>query len=97
MFSAAVVLGALITPRTGGYDWVVLIIPAAILWVATPHLRSLWMACGATLLVASFFSMWILDSLDDSIGLALQPATVALLVVAVVGWRALRAPTSAAT
>lgn len=97
MFPAAVVLGTLITPRTGGYDWVLLVIPAAILWVAFPGLRSLWVACGATLLVASFFSMWILDMMEESLGLALQIATIALVVIAVIGWRALRTVSSAET
>ena len=59
MFAAAICLTVLITPHAMIYDWVLLLIPAVLLWVYKPNLRQF--------LVAIFALIWIVTIISGSL------------------------------
>ena len=59
MFSAAICLTVLITPHAMIYDWVLLLIPAVLLWEYKPNLRQF--------LVAIYALIWIVTIISGSL------------------------------
>lgn len=80
-FSFAVILGLVVSPRVGWYDWALLVIPAVLLWRSYPHLRSQLVGVGGWLFLTSALSWPLANRLDKSIGYFLQPAAVMLVGV----------------
>ena len=81
-FSAAVVVGLLVSPRTGWYDWTLLVVPAVLAWQASPRLRPDSLVAGAWLFVASALSWLVGERLVGSIGIHIQIAPIVLAGVA---------------
>lgn len=78
----AVILGLIVSPRTGWYDWVLLVVPAALLWHTYPRLRSKLVVAGAWLFPAAAFSWPLAKRLDEASGFFLQLAPLVLVGVA---------------
>lgn len=81
-FAFAVILGLVVSPRVGWYDWVLLVIPAVLLWRSYPDLRGKLVGAGGWLFLTSALSWPLANRLDKSIGYFLQPAAVVLIGVA---------------
>jgi hypothetical protein len=82
-FAAAVIIGLLISPRVGWYDWTVLSVPAVLLWQSYPRQRRRMVAAGAWLMLASASSWQLGTSLGESTGTFLQ---IAPMILAIVAW-----------
>lgn len=80
----AVVMGLLISPRTGWYDWVLLVVPAVLLWQTYPRLRSQLVAAGAWVYFAGAVSIYLATKVDSASGVFVQSAP--LVLVGVTGW-----------
>ena len=88
LFAASVVLAVWLTPHLLMYDWVLLLIPAAILWTERPHRRELWLVLGAVLAMGALLSGLLIDEQLEAWGRALQIAVPVLAVVALMAARA---------
>lgn len=80
-FALAVVVGLLLAPRTAWYDWVVLVVPAVLLWGAYPGLRAQVVVAGAWLFPVAALSWTVASRLEHMAGSFVQVAPVALAVV----------------
>jgi hypothetical protein len=56
LYAAAICLTILITPHAMIYDWVILLIPAVLLWEYKQEFRSLWLASYALIWIVSLIS-----------------------------------------
>ena len=56
LFASAICFTILITPHAMIYDWVILLIPAVLLWKDKPELQHLWKAVYSIIWVISFIS-----------------------------------------
>jgi len=79
--AAAVVLGLIISPRVGWYDWVLLLVPGVLLWQAYPQLREKLVIGGGWLFLTSALSWTLASSLEKSFGSFFQPASLVLIAV----------------
>ena len=80
-FAFAVVVGLLVAPRTAWYDWVVLVVPAVLLWRTYPELRAQVVVAGAWLFPVAALSWTVASRVDQVAGRFVQVAPVALAVV----------------
>ncbi|MDX2344810.1 MAG: glycosyltransferase 87 family protein, partial [Acidimicrobiia bacterium] len=55
-FALAVVVGLLIAPRLGWYDWVLLVVPGVLVWQGYPRLHSQTVVAGAWLFLGAALS-----------------------------------------
>jgi len=81
-FAMAVVVGLLISPRTGWYDWMLLVVPAVLVWHTYPRLRPSSIVAGAWLFLAGACSWMLAGAMEDSIGPFLQIAPIILTATA---------------
>jgi hypothetical protein len=85
--AAAVLLTPWLAPHLLIYDWMILFVPAVLLWTAVPERREQWMLLGAWLVIASV--VWRTSSAQiDAFGSAIQFGVV------IYGWVAVRAARS---
>jgi hypothetical protein len=82
-FAFAVVLGLLISPRIGWYDWVLLVVPAVLLWEAMPERRDQLVLAGAWLFPTAALSWPVARWIENVSGVFIQ---VAPMVLAGVSW-----------
>lgn len=94
-FAAAVVLGVWLTPHLLAYDWVVLLVPAAILWRERPAAKERWALLGALLALVAAFGGPITSQQLDWFGAGIQIATPGLALVAWLAARTVDAPSPA--
>jgi hypothetical protein len=80
-FAAAVVAGLVLSPRTGWYDWVLLIVPAAILWRHHPDHHPRIASAGAALFLMALLSRPLVQLTDALFGVHIQLAPLVLLGV----------------
>ena len=85
--AAAVLLTPWLAPHLLIYDWMILFVPAVIVWTAAPELRERWVRLGAWLVVASV--VWRTSSAQvDAFGRAIQFGVI------IYGWVAVQAARS---
>jgi hypothetical protein len=73
-FALAIIVGLLISPRVGWYDWVILVVPAALLWVGNPEQRDRLVLAGAWLFPAAALSWPLARGIENVSGVYLQLA-----------------------
>ena len=88
-FAAAVVVGLLTAPHLLGYDWLLLVVPYALVWRAFPRRRLLWVQTAVLLSAAAYVSGPFAALMASMVDWAVQPAVPVLLGVAVVSARAI--------
>jgi hypothetical protein len=81
-FALAVVVGLLLSPRVGWYDWVLLVVPAVLLWSALPERHDRLVIAGVWLLPIAAVSWPLARWLDGVTGVYVQIAPMALAIVA---------------
>jgi hypothetical protein len=86
-FAAAVTLTPWLAPHLLIYDWMILFVPAVIVWTVAPELRERWVQLGAWLVIASV--VWRTSSPQiDAFGRAIQFGVISY------GWVAVQAARS---
>lgn len=81
-FALAVVVGLLLSPRVGWYDWVLLVVPAVLLWRALPERHDRLVIAGVWLLPIAAVSWPLARWFDGITGIYVQIAPIALTIVA---------------
>ena len=81
-FAMAVILGLLVAPRTGAYDWMLLIVPAVLVWQTYPAFRSQTILAGAWLFPAGALSRLLANATEASFGSFVQVAPIVLAATA---------------
>ncbi len=80
--SLAVVVGLLISPRSGLYDLVLLAVPGVLLWRGYPSARPLTVVAGAWVFLVGALGWFAAVILDNAIGVYLHVTPIALFVIA---------------
>lgn len=88
-FAAATVAAVWIPPHLIAYDWALLGLAVAVLWVARPQQRPAWLALGAGLAIWATFAWLFAQLARDLWGVRLELAAVGLAVAALYAYRAL--------
>ena len=82
-FALAVTVGLLVAPRTGWYDWILLLVPGVLLWRVFKARRRLLIRAGAVLYLVAALSWPMARGLDHVTGIYLQIAPFVLMAI---GW-----------
>jgi hypothetical protein len=90
-FAVAVLLTPWLTPYVMIYDWSILLVPAALLWLHVPEERPRWLVLFALLWAVSLVSGPLVRAQLALLPVALHPSAPALALAAVATWRGLRA------
>lgn len=88
-FAAVTVAAVWIPPHLIAYDWALLGLAVAVMWVDRPQQRASWLALGAGLAIWAAFAWLFAQLARDLWGVRLELAAVGLAVAAVYAYRAL--------